>query len=101
MFLGPFDAMKPWDSKGIMGVHRFLNRLWRIAVNEDNVTDLSRITDATPSPALDRALHRTIKKVSEDIENLRLNTAVSAMMILLNAIEEDQTVPRGSHLKQW
>ncbi len=94
MFLGPFEAMKPWDSKGIMGVHRFLNRLWRIAVSEDNATDLSRITDAAPSPALDRALHRTIKKVSEDIESLRLNTAVSAMMILLNAIEEEQDVPR-------
>jgi leucyl-tRNA synthetase len=93
MFLGPFDAMKPWDSKGIMGVHRFLNRIWRIAVNEDNVTDLSRITNAAPSPALDRTLHRTIKKVREDIENLRLNTAVSAMMILLNTIEEEQTVP--------
>ncbi len=94
MFLGPFDAMKPWDSKGIMGVHRFLNRIWRMAVNEDNVTDLSRITNATHSPALDRTLHRAIKKVSEDIESLRLNTAVSAMMILLNAIEEEQNVSR-------
>jgi leucyl-tRNA synthetase len=94
MFLGPFDAMKPWDSKGIMGVHRFLNRIWRMAVSEDNVTDLSRITDASPSPALDRLLHQTIKKVGDDIEKLRLNTAVSAMMILLNAIEEEPVVPR-------
>ncbi len=94
MFLGPFDAMKPWDSKGIMGVHRFLNRIWRIAVGEDNVTDRSRITDAPPSPALDRLLHQTIKKVGEDIERLHLNTAVSAMMILLNAIEEEQFIPR-------
>jgi leucyl-tRNA synthetase len=94
MFLGPFEAMKPWDSKGIMGVHRFLNRIWRIAVNEDAVTDLSRITNAAPSVSLDRVLHQTIKKVGEDIESLRLNTAVSAMMILLNAIEEEKLVPR-------
>ncbi len=68
MFLGPFEAMKPWDSKGIMGVHRFLNRIWRIAVNEGNVTDLSRITDATPSPALDRFDAPNNKESSEDIE---------------------------------
>ncbi len=96
MFLGPFEAMKPWDSKGIMGVHRFLNRIWRIAVNEDNATDLSRISDTAPSPALERLLHRTVKKVTEDIDKLRLNTAISAMMILLNAIEEEQPVPRSS-----
>jgi len=97
MFLGSFDAMKPWDSKGIIGVHRFLNRIWRMAVNEDSITDLSRITSDYPSEALDRELHRTIKKVGEDIEKLRLNTAVSAMMILLNAMEEADTVPQVAY----
>ncbi len=96
MFLGPFEAMKPWDSKGIMGVHRFLNRIWRIIVNEDNVTDLSRLTENALTSELDRILHRTIKKVSEDIEKLRLNTAVSSLMILLNAIEQERRIPRST-----
>ncbi|MDP4198739.1 MAG: leucine--tRNA ligase [Bacteroidota bacterium] len=94
MFLGPFEAMKPWDSKGIMGVHRFLNRIWRIAVGEDGVTDLARISGEAPTGSLERTMHRTIKKVGEDIDALQLNTAVSALMILLNKIEEEPAVPR-------
>jgi leucyl-tRNA synthetase len=95
MFLGPFDAMKPWDSQGIIGVYRFLNRVWRVAVGEDNVTDTSRLTDIAPSKSLERTLHQTIRKVTEDIDALRFNTAVSAMMILQNAIEAEQEgVPR-------
>lgn len=94
MFLGPLEGTKPWDSKGINGVHRFLNRIWRLAVNEDNVTDLSRITNDAPSRKIERLLHQTIKKVTDDIEDLRFNTAISAMMILLNAIEEEQLVSR-------
>ncbi|HWF43445.1 MAG TPA: leucine--tRNA ligase, partial [Candidatus Kapabacteria bacterium] len=96
MFLGPFDAMKPWDSKGITGVYRFLNRIWRIVIGEDNVTDASRLTDIVPSKSLERTLHQTIRKVTEDIDALRFNTAVSAMMILQNAIEDEQEgVPRA------
>jgi leucyl-tRNA synthetase len=97
MFLGPFEAMKPWDSKGIVGVHRFLNRIWRIAVNEDNTSDLSRLTNTEPSRALERTLHQTIKKVGEDIDALRFNTAVSALMILLNAMDEEEGgIPRSA-----
>jgi leucyl-tRNA synthetase len=97
MFLGPFEAMKPWDSKGIVGVHRFLNRIWRIAVNEDNTSDLSRLTNAEPSRPLERILHQTIKKVGEDIDALRFNTAVSALMILLNAMDEEEGgIPRSA-----
>lgn len=92
MFLGPFEAMKPLDSKGIVGVHRFLNRVWRLAVGEDGVTNLSLIKDEkdfSDRKALERVLHQTIKKVGEDIEALRFNTAVSSLMILLNAIESE------------
>lgn len=87
MFLGPFEAMKPLDSKGIVGVHRFLNRVWRLAVNEDGVTNLSNINEKEPSKTLERVLHQTIKKAGEDINALQFNTAVSALMILLNAME--------------
>jgi leucyl-tRNA synthetase len=89
MFLGPFEAMKPWNSEGIMGVHRFLNRVWRLVVREDDVTDLSGLTNVAPSDALDRKLHQTIKKVTEDLDALRFNTAVSALMMLLNAMTDE------------
>src|SRR5205823_13782295 len=90
LFLGPLEGTKPWDSQGIMGVHRFLNRIWRLAVNEDNTTDLSRLSNSTPSRALERALHQTIKKVGEDIDAIHFNTAISALMILLNQMEGEE-----------
>ena len=97
LFLGPLEGTKPWDSKGINGIHRFLNRIWRIAVNDDNTTNLSNLKDATPSSSLERLLHQTIKKVGEDIEALRFNTAISASMILLNAMEEESGgIPRSA-----
>ncbi len=95
LFLGPLEGTKPWDSKGIMGVHRFLNKIWKIIVREDNTTDLNTLSDKVPSQSFERLLHQTIKKVGEDIEALRFNTAISASMILLNAIEDEQGgVPR-------
>jgi leucyl-tRNA synthetase len=97
MFLGPLEGTKPWDSKGISGVHRFLNRVWRIAVSDDGMTDLSRLTDAQPPRKVERLLHQTIKKLTDDIDALRFNTAISAMMILLNAIEEEQTVSKEAY----
>ncbi|MFI5202269.1 MAG: leucine--tRNA ligase, partial [Candidatus Kapaibacterium sp.] len=97
LFLGPLEGTKPWDSKGIMGVHRFLNRIWRIVVKEDNTSDLSHLSHDTPSPSLDRLLHQTIKKVGEDIDGLRFNTAISALMILLNGMEDESGgVPRSA-----
>ncbi len=78
MFMGDFEEAKPWDTKSIVGVRRFLDRVWL------TVHDLvHRKLDATP-PELVRQLHRTIKKVSGDIEAFKFNTAISAMMILLN-----------------
>ncbi|HZK76468.1 MAG TPA: leucine--tRNA ligase [Candidatus Kapabacteria bacterium] len=97
LFLGPLEGTKPWDSKGIIGVHRFLNRIWRLIVNEDNTSDLSHLSDATPSASLERLLHQTIKKVGEDIDALRFNTAISALMILLNGMEDNTGgIPRSA-----
>ncbi len=89
LFLGPLEGTKPWDSKGIMGVHRFLNRVWRILVEEDNTTRSAHLTASASSPTLERLLHQTIKKVGEDIDGLRFNTAISALMILLNGMEDE------------
>ncbi|HEY6084901.1 MAG TPA: class I tRNA ligase family protein, partial [Nitrospira sp.] len=83
MFMGPLDAMKPWSTRGVEGVTRFLERVWRLIVNEEG-----RLSSAivTTIPAMDhqRLLHRTIKKVTEDIEGLRFNTAISQMMVYTN-----------------
>ena len=79
MFMGDFEDVKPWDTKGISGIRRFLDRMW--TVTHDTVHARREMT--TP-PDLQRALHKTIKKVSADIESCKFNTAISAMMILLN-----------------
>ena len=78
-FLGPFDKNKPWSSKGIEGIHRFLDRYYRFA------KDSLKKHDIMP-PFLNTLFHQTIKKVTEDIESMNFNTAISALMILLNEI---------------
>jgi leucyl-tRNA synthetase len=94
MFLGPLEQGGPWNAKGIAGVHRFLNRLWRFVANDEGETDMSRISDVPLTKVQERVMHQTIKKVSEDIEALRLNTAISSMMIFMNEIPADQPAPR-------
>ena len=80
-FLGPFDKDKPWADNGIEGCRRFLDRCWRLCFNDKN----QNITLKEPPPKeLSILLHKTIKKVTEDIESLSFNTAISAMMILVN-----------------
>ena len=84
MFMGPLEAVKPWQTKGIAGVHRFLSRFWRLAVDSDGEIS-QRVQAEAESETFQRHLHRTVKKVTEDIETLQFNTAISAMMELLNA----------------
>jgi len=86
MFMGPLEAVKPWQTSGIEGVRRFLDRAF-LAVT-------GPITDAPCDDDTKRLLHKTIKKVGEDIESMRFNTAISAMMILVNRLREIETVPR-------
>jgi leucyl-tRNA synthetase len=81
MFLGPVEASKPWDTKGIEGVHRFLRKLWRL-FNDD--TKGKVWTDEKATDAELKILHRTIKKIEEDTEKFSFNTAVSAFMICIN-----------------
>lgn len=81
MFLGPLEQSKPWDTKGIEGVHRFLKKLWRLFFNEEKgeVWD-----DAKASDAELKTLHKSIKKIEEDTERFSYNTAVSAFMVCVN-----------------
>src|SRR5690606_26877844 len=87
MFLGPLEQYKPWNTAGITGVHGFLKKLWRLYHQGENETFY--VTDTPPSEGLGEALktlHKTIKKVQEDIENFSFNTSVSSFMIAVNEL---------------
>ncbi len=105
MFMGPLEMVKPWSTKGVEGVYRFLGRVWRLYVDETSESELEQNLTVAPSPdpqllsgvqlnkAIQgceptrnqlKALHACIKKVTEDLEGLRFNTAISAMMVFVN-----------------
>jgi len=93
MFLGPLEKVKPWSTRGIEGIDRFLQRVWRLVVTDAGALN-PHLQAVEPPPALTRLLHQTIKEVSDDIETLRLNTAISQLMILLNQLTHQSSVPR-------
>jgi leucyl-tRNA synthetase len=113
MFMGPLQDVKPWNTRGVEGVYRFLGRVWRLFVDEKSETayeqaettqapgeellDLilldGEITDVTPTAAQLKALHGCIKKVTEDLDSLRFNTAISAMMVFVNEAMTWQSKP--------
>jgi leucyl-tRNA synthetase len=93
MFMGPLEEMKPWSTRGVEGVFRFLNRVWRLYVDDDG--NLHPDLKVAPVSAdLERVYHATVKKVGEDIEALRFNTAVSQMMIFVNELTKNEMRPR-------
>jgi leucyl-tRNA synthetase len=94
MFMGPLDASKPWTTKDIMGVFRFLQRLWRNFVDEDS--GALRVVDEEPDEELLRATHRTIRQVTEDMEGLRFNTAVARFFELNNLLVGRDGVPKAT-----
>jgi leucyl-tRNA synthetase len=105
MFMGPLEMVKPWNTKGVEGVYRFLGRVWRLFVDEQSETEFEQsmaasagsdasmleqiklsaaIQDGAATPAQLKVLHACIKKVTEDLDGLRFNTAISALMIFVN-----------------
>ena len=82
MFLGPLEQAKPWNTAGISGVYNFLRKLWRLYFSDNGW----QVTDETPTAEMLKALHKTIKKVNEDIENFSFNTSVSQFMICVNEL---------------
>jgi leucyl-tRNA synthetase len=82
MFLGPLEQSKPWDTNGIDGVHRFLKRFWSLFYKDGTLV----VDDTTPTPEELKTLHKTIKKITFDIENFSFNTSVSAFMICVNEL---------------
>jgi leucyl-tRNA synthetase len=95
MFMGPLTATKPWQTNGIAGVNRFLKRVWRLVVDEQT-GQISPKVLAKDSEAFEKLRHRTIKKVGGDIENLDFNTAISAMMELVNQAYKEESISEAS-----
>lgn len=115
MFMGPLEMVKPWSTRGVEGVYRFLGRVWRLFVDEKSETEFeqrstteqgaaellniiqlhSAIKDVPPTIAQLKVLHAAIKKVTEDLDGLRFNTAISALMIFVNEATTWETRPRA------
>jgi leucyl-tRNA synthetase len=95
MFMGPLDATKPWQISGVAGVRRFLNRSWRVICTDADELDTRRIIDVEPELRLAGILHKTIEAVTEDIEGLSFNTAISRLMELVNVLTPLETCPRS------
>jgi leucyl-tRNA synthetase len=96
LFMGPLEVQKPWQMKDVEGVNRFLQRVWRLVVDEES-GDLNAKLTGDPSssePDLERTLHKTIKKVTSDTETLQMNTAIAQMMIFTNDATSTATLPR-------
>lgn len=99
MFMGPLEQMKPWSMKGVEGVYRFLARVWRLAMHEDQegrwqLSDA--VADIPPTPTQLRVLHATIKKVTDDLSTLSFNTAISQMMVCVNELTGADPRPVGA-----
>ncbi len=96
MFMGPLEQMKPWSMRGVEGVARFLARVWRLLMVENQAGEWelsARLREVDPTSAQTKITHATIKKVTEDIESLSFNTAISQMMIFVNAFTNAETIP--------
>ena len=87
MFMGPLEVSKPWSQQGVEGARRFLNRVWNFFTEESNITD-------EKVPALDKIYHKTVKKITDDFEKLAFNTAISQMMIFVNAVYKEGKCPK-------
>lgn len=86
MFMGPIDAAKPWDITGIEGTKKFLDRIWRLYVESGKISN-------NHNSNLDKIYNYTVKKVTNDYENMYFNTAISQMMIFINAVYKEETLP--------
>ena len=87
MFMGPLEADKPWSEQGVEGARRFLDRIWRLYVEENKISDQENNN-------LEKIYHQTVKKVTNDYETLNFNTAISQLMIFINAVYKENIFPR-------
>ncbi len=95
MFMGPLEAIKPWNMQGVEGVHRFLQRAWRVVIDEDTGELAEQVKEAEADEETLRLLNQTIKKIGDDIESFGFNTAISAMMIFVNHLNKQTVRPKA------
>jgi leucyl-tRNA synthetase len=102
MFMGPLEAVKPWNQDGVNGVRNFLDRVWRMIITVDHESDAlnEAVQDVEPTAEQNRILHKTIKKTTEDIQDLAYNTAIACMMEFVNYFSR-QTVRPVSVMRQF
>lgn len=93
MFMGPLEATKPWNTNGVEGTHRFLSRVWRLFIGDDGQLN-PKIVEGEGTDEFKRTLHKTIKKVTEDFEHMRFNTAISQLMVFINEGYKTEELPR-------
>lgn len=95
MFMGPLEQVKPWNTRSVAGVYRFLTRVWNLFIDDQGKIreKFATTKSADPTPII-RSLHRTVKKVGEDIEALKFHTAIAALMTFVNEANEAPTIPR-------
>ena len=98
MFMGPLEAVKPWSMEGVSGVHGFLNRVWRMMIDEwaERVVLNEAITDVEPTAEQNRMLHKTIKAVTADLDQMAFNTAISRMMEFTNFFLKETARPKAA-----
>jgi leucyl-tRNA synthetase len=96
MFMGPLEAVKPWSMQGVEGVHRFLQKLWKLVVDKNTGEIDEIVKEVEADEATIRLLNQTIKKVGDDIESFGFNTAISAMMIFVNHLVKQPVVPKSA-----
>jgi leucyl-tRNA synthetase len=94
MFIGPLEMTKPWQTSAVHGMRHFLERVWRLVCEDDAVTS-PRLVDVTPDPQLLRQQHKTVRAVTEGIENLRFNTSIARLMELVNVLTPMEQRPRS------
>ncbi|MCT2346678.1 leucine--tRNA ligase [Niallia taxi] len=94
MFMGPLDAAIAWSTNGLDGSRRFLDRIWRLLV-DDNGKISGKVQDIEEAKGLDKIYHQTVKKVTEDFEGLRFNTAISQMMVFINECYKADVLPKA------
>ena len=93
MFMGPLEATKPWNTNGVEGTFRFLSRVWRLFIGDDGQLN-PKIVEGEGTDDFKRTLHKTIKKVTEDFEHMRFNTAISQLMVFINEGYKTEELPR-------
>ena len=87
MFMGPLEADKPWNNDGVVGSKKFIERVYRLYMEDDKIKDQE-------NKNLEKIYHQTVKKVTEDYESLNINTAISQMMIFINAVNKEEVFPK-------